>query len=94
MRWNRIEGNFVAIADFDSILDIKEGITQNEWIEFTKYYEQVYGKKPIQFIVSTQFSAEVGEILSLELSNSLRIKVRVLEILKEEENTLLVTTNF
>lgn len=95
MKWNKNDGNVIAIVDYDSYLSLDSCEVHNvEWEEFLKQFEESRNKKPNTFIMNLLYEVGIGEILTIELNNNRRIKAKVLDIFKEGENTVLVTTDF
>lgn len=95
MKWNRIESKVVGIVDYDSYITLESHeIDKNEWNEFLKQFEVAHSKMPTMFIMGLLYEPTVGELQTIELNNNQRIKVKVVEVFKEGENTALVTTNF
>ena len=95
MKWNKNDGNVIAIVDYDSYLAIESAeVNNNDWELFLKQFEESRNKKPNKFIINLIYEVGVGEIITIELNNNLRIRAKVLDIFKEGENTVLVTTDF
>lgn len=88
MKTNRLVGNFIVTVSSDSVRDLSMGLTKAEWEDFIQSATIAQNKRPNQFIAKLQFECSIGEILSLEINNYMKIKVKVLDVISDEGDTV------